>query len=789
MQVRMRIISASYRTDDTRVELFGRCDDGRSATVLCGGFDPYIDVVEPTDAEISGIKKNLEFRRIEDKMLWYDGKERRSSRIYLKHPFKVPEIRQLFVSKVMSADIPFHHRFIYDLDIGSCVQVEGEPFDDKRYSSDIVMETTTGGIKNCEDFNPDIKILSFDIENVFPPEDGKQFGRILIIGYSISTGKSPAHETGALTGDEKDILRKFNELIKEKDPDILIGYNIDGYDLPVIEYRMQLHKLELNIGRDGSKARRINSQFWRVRGRIISDVWWNVKKYLKPKQETLNYVANELLGEGKDDVDRLRILEEYRNRPDDVIKYCIKDADLTLGILMKMRVVDHNMFMATVTKLPLEDTTNGGTSNYVDSLLIRMAFQRDIAVPMTASSNLKNRPIEGGHVESIGAGLYNMVAVMDFKSMYPSMIMKYNICFTTLSPEGGIVSPTGIRFLSPNVKKGLIPELLKSLMDSRDKVKKDMKTATGEEREYLDGVQGAIKILMNTFYGVLASAFYRFTNSELGASVTAFARDTILRLIDDLKRDGFRVIYGDTDSVFIETGKSDLKEAVELGKKLASDISKKLDVSIEFEKIMDPFFSHGAKKRYVGMMVYPEQDAGTMLVRGYEVRRTDSFGMQSEALETVFECIMKRDIDGAEAYSRSIVQKILEGSPDIDIAKLAISRSVKDEASYSNADSMANVRAARKLQEMGERFIPGMKVAWIVTDSSVAPQEVEPFIDAENFKATPDWGYYGKRVEETVNRIMEGLGRKVDVAENLSVQKKHQRVYREKNNTTLDSFF
>ena len=88
-----------------------------------------------------------------------------------------------------------------------------------------------------------------------------------------------------------------------------------------------------------------------------------------------------------------------------------------------------------------------------------------------------------------------------------------------------------------------------------------------------------------------------------------------------------------------------------------------------------------------------------------------------------------------------------------------------------------------------ERFIPGMKVAWIVTDSSVAPQEVEPFINAENFKYTPDWAYYGKRVEETVNRIMEGLGRKVDVAETLSSQKKHQRVYRDKNNTTLDSFF
>ena len=159
----MRIISASYRTDDTKVELFGRCDDGRSATVICGGFDPYIDVIEPSDAELAGIKKNTEFKRIEDKTLWYDGKERRSSRIYIKHPFKVPEIRTLFLSKVMSADIPFHHRFIYDLDLGSCVEVEGEPNEERRYSSDIVIETSIGRIKNCDDFNPELKILSFDI--------------------------------------------------------------------------------------------------------------------------------------------------------------------------------------------------------------------------------------------------------------------------------------------------------------------------------------------------------------------------------------------------------------------------------------------------------------------------------------------------------------------------------------------------------------------------------------------------------------------------------------------------
>ena len=787
MKVSIRIISTSYRTYDTELEIFGRTADGRSVTALTGNFDPYFDVIEPKQEEIEGIKKNPEFERIEDKKLWVNGEIRDAKRIYIKHPYKVPEIRSLFVSKVMAADIPFHHRFIYDLDLGSCVEIEGsEVIDGNRYTTDITIKTDLKSIRNIQDFNPDVKVLSFDIENAFPPSDGDLYGKIIVIGYSIRKRKDADSEKGFITGDEKDILSNFNRLIVEKDPDIIIGYNIDGYDLPVIEYRMIRYGLSLDIGRDRTKARRINGQFWRVKGRIISDVWWNVKKILHPKHETLNYVANELLGEGKDDVDRLNIMEEFKKRPKEVIDYCIKDADLTLRIMEKMRVVDRNMFMATVTKLPLEDTTNGGTSNYVDSLLIRLATKRDIGVPMTAGMNLKDRAIEGGHVESIGSGIHDMVIVLDFKSMYPSIIMKYNICFTTLSENGTIRSPAGVKFLDKSVKRGVIPELLQTLMERRDQVKKDMKNARGDEREYLDGVQGAIKILMNTFYGVLASAFYRFTNPDLGRSVTAFARDTIMGLIKQLKDRNLQVIYGDTDSVFIASGKKNLQEAVNMGKELSSSISSQLDIMIEFEKIMDPFFSHGAKKRYVGKMVYPEDEKGKMLVRGYEVRRTDSFDLQSEALQKVFDFLMEKNVKGAREYSENILKRMVNGDTTLGIEKLVISRSVKDDSSYANANSMANVRAARKLQERGERFIPGMKVSWIVTNSSVTPQEVEPFIDGESFGYKPDWAYYAKRVEETLNRVFESVDTPIHIADQISKPKK--RSAPNSKNLTLDRF-
>ena len=786
MNIKMRLVSASYsfREDPLIVELFGRTEDGKSVTALYFGFLPYFDVISPQQRELDGISKNPEFVKMERKSLWVNGEMKEAQRIYIKHPWKVPEIRGLFVSTVMAADIPFHHRFIYDLDLGACVEITGEEYNpENHYLTDVVVRADK--IVTTTDFNPALKVLSFDIENAFPESSSEQYGKILVIGYTIAEGDKITK--GAVDGEEDDLLRNFVKLVQSQDPDVLIGYNVDGYDLPVIEYRMKRYGIRFNIGRDSSEPRRIQNQYWRLKGRIVSDVWWNVKRILKPKHETLNYVSNELLGEGKDDIDRLKIEEEWRNRRQEVIDYCIKDSYLTFQIMDKMRVLDRNMFMATVTKLPLEDTTNGGTSNYVDSILIRKADRENIGVPMTASQALKEKPIEGGHVESIGAGLYSRVIVLDFKSMYPSMIIKYNICFTTLDPNGTTVSPTGVRFLDIKQKEGLVPRILRELMNERDKIKALLKKSSGSEYDYYDGVQNALKILMNTFYGVLASSFYRFTNLEIGGSITAYARKTIMSLIETLKHDGFRVIYGDTDSVFIESGAKTDEEAVTIGKDLSSKISSELSVSIEFEKVMDPFFSHGAKKRYVGMITYPESDRGKMLVRGYEVRRTDSFDLQSEVLETVFNYIMKRDKEGAREFSEKIVKRLLEGDRTLDIKKLVISRSVKDYDKYKDADSLANVRISKKLQEQGERFIPGMKVSWIVTDSSRSPQEVEPFIDGQDFPYEPDWAYYAKRVEETVNRVLESFDMALTLTGKIPKTKKKDEIHPQQN--TLESFF
>lgn len=753
MRISFRIVAASYRTEDVAVELFGRCDDGRSVTALYFGFKPYFDVVEPEEPYISRISADPEFVHMEDMKLWVSGEMKDVKRIYIRSPWKVPGFRNDCPYQVLAADIPFHHRFIYDFDLGPCVTVTGEELSGERknFTTDVVVRIET--IENTEPFNPKLKILSVDVENSI------QTREIYVIGWTLGFGDMV--RKGSLDGGERALLENFVDLVQREDPDIIIGYNIDGYDMPLIEERMKKLNIRFNISRDKIAPKRINGQYWRMHGRIVSDVWWNVKRILHPKSETLNSVAKQLLNEGKDNINRLKIEEEWRNRRQEVIDYCIKDSYLTLKIFEKLRVTDRNMYMSIVTKLPLDDVTNGGTSNYVDSLLIRAADRENIGVPVTTRTG-KESPIEGGYVKSIGAGLYSNVIVLDFRSMYPSMIIKYNICFTTLDPRGSIVSPEGVRFLDKSVKVGLVPRLLEDLMKKRAEIKDRMKKAPREERDFLDGVQGAMKILMNTFYGVLASSFYRFTNLEIGRSVTGYARETIKELMNELEGKGIKVIYGDTDSVFLESGLSSVDETVKFGERLSRELSEERGIVLEFEKVLDPFFSHGAKKRYAGKIVYPEESRGEVLVRGYEVRRTDSFDLQSEAQSHLFDLILSRDLEGAVKYAREIVEEIKNGDSRIPIEKLVISRSVQEFRDYKNADSLANIRVARKLKESGETFVPGMKVSWIVTNSKVTPQEVEPYIDGTPFQKKPDWAYYARRVEDTLNRVLEGITGQAD---------------------------
>ncbi|WP_455392928.1 DNA-directed DNA polymerase [[Eubacterium] cellulosolvens] len=786
----IRVIAGSYSTEEGKVviDLFGRTRIGESLTARIRDFLPYFYLVEPSDQILEELKNDPEVLNLTNLELEVEGEKRRSTKVTIQYPFKVPEYRNKYKNNfiVLAADIPFIHRFYYDFNLPSCIRVHGhvvgsktdhetdsesvvteevpeptEPLDsdnskppaagqaeplpvDKKYSTDLIVEVKK--IQPINPFKPKLKILSFDIENSI--KDSTIF--CICTASRDTTGEIQYRE---FSGDESTMILEFIDYIRVYDPDVITGYNIDNFDIPVLLDRAGKNNiLPLQVGRDGGKFNKVGTaRFWRVHGRVIADAWWNAKMELRPQKETLNFLSKMLFNETKADVDPSKIDEEWAKDQEKVKKYCTRDAELALRILEKIAVIDKAMDLATVAKFPLDDALNSGTSTLIDSILIREADKNAIGVPCTKHIS-KAGKIEGGYVHSIRSGLYNYVSVLDFRSMYPSIIISNNICFTTLNSAGSIKSPTGIRFLDAEQRKGLLPKILEELMEDREAIKKKMKSASDpEEVKYYDGLQAAIKILMNSVYGVFASSFYRFTDQKIGASITAYARKNIKDIITKLENEKISVIYSDTDSIFVETGCQDLNSAIEFGKSLATRFTKGGRV-LEFEGVFEPFFSHGKKKRYVGRKVFPTDE---LVIRGYETQRTDAFNLQKDVLMHIFELILSGKKDELVKYARETVNNIKRG--EIPLEKLVISKSVKAENQYKDPDKMANVIAMRQLKKLGYEVVPGMKVSYIVTNGHKVPQEVEPHIEDREFNKEPDWDYYTERVALTISRITDGI--------------------------------
>ncbi|MGI0155771.1 MAG: DNA polymerase domain-containing protein, partial [Thermoplasmata archaeon] len=654
---------------------------------------------------------------------------------------------------VIACDIPFVHRFLYDKHLGLTVAFEAEeepPEVRARYTVPLVLRVVPGehDIRPTEPFRPSLRVLSFDIENAIRE-------RTIFTICGVAEGGGRERRTFRL-GDESErrILEEFVRIVEEDDPDVITGYNIGGYDIPLLLERAQAVGLPgLLMGRERTAPRSSGGgdRLWKITGRIVADAWWAARRELRPKQETLQYVARTLLGDSKLDVDRRNIAAEWARDRNRVMEYCEHDADLALRILQRLRSIDKAADLATVARLPLEEGLNGRTSQFIDAILIPHADAEHVGVPPTHRMG-RDSPIEGGYVHAIRPGIYRWVVVLDFKSMYPSIIIARNLCFTTLSPDGTIVAPSGARFLSPEVRKGIIPKILSGLLADRDRFRQLGRTAaTAELREYYDGLQNAVKVLMNSFYGVLASSFYRFTNKEIGSAITAFAREAITSIIKDLETDGHEVVYSDTDSVFVRSPVDSVEGAREFGESVARRFTHE-GVTFEFQSVYEAFFSHGAKKRYVGRTVWPRDE---LVIRGYETRRTDAFDYQSEALLEVFDLVMKGDTDGAVRRSRELVQGVRE--QHVPVERLVIARSVRAESEYnaSTKEALPFLRVFRQLQKEGYDVIPGMRVAWIVTNSRISPQEVEPWIEGRPFTKEPDWEYYADRVAQTLARVTE----------------------------------
>ena len=549
----MCIISGSYRSGEgkpprTTVELWCRARSGHSVTLLVNGLRPYVVIALPGKPRpASEANSALDYLRSRDWAVnvspigdkWTQDGIKPHWKVEVPQPWMItsgPNIRKILKEswEVSSADILFERRLLLDYDLGPHISACGEVLwagerapievrDDDTgdrtvaagriaeaggsglYPTDMVVSCTLEDLAKVDPFRTPFVSFSFDLETSI------QSNRILCAAAVIDRGGERSEHT--FQGDEGDIMEGLTSLVHSEDPDIITGYNIDNFDLPRMEERADVlagrSKMEATTlfgwGRvpmlqSEAKPRRLfpsrrQNRVWDIAGRIPLDAWWQARQTLRPQRESLSYVSKLLWPEDEDkhklDIDASQMDREWAERPEEVLEYCVRDTILPLDILDRLQSVARKEALASVSLTTVETASTGTTSQWIDSLVIRLADRSDVAVPTTISGPRRRDQIAGGYVHEVDAGISPWVVVLDFKSMYPSIMIANNICSTTLvrddtTDDSYSVSPTTqTRYLSKENRVGLVPHLLEQLMQSRDRHKAALAEAraTGDEAE------------------------------------------------------------------------------------------------------------------------------------------------------------------------------------------------------------------------------------------------------------------------------------------------------------------
>jgi len=625
---------------------------------------------------------------------------------------------------------------------------------------------------------PEFSVLAFDIE-VYNPVGTPRVEVDPIISISIAdtqgfekvlTWKS----TGGLdfveeVESEREMLRRFVQLVKERDPDVLVGYNTDLFDFPYLRRRAELLGVKLALGRDGSEPsarRRRFASVTRVKGRNHCDLYAMVNFLaltggIRLIHYTLSDVYYYLFGKHKPDLEFTQISrawDEGGEKLQSLLEYSMSDARATLELSQELlplfvefgRIVGQSLF----------DVSRMTPGQIVEWLLIKEAHQRgELIPPRPVAEEQEEREEEtyaGAYVMEPKKGLHEDLVVFDFRSLYPSIIITHGIdpfnlnCSCCSEKEATIVPELGYRFCVK--RKGFIAPVLKALLEERLRLKEQMKKLPKNSREYklIFARQNAMKIVANSFYGMLGFSKARWYSKECAESVTSFGRHYIKKAIKMAEERGLEVIYGDTDSLHCKLLGKKKPEALEI----LDEINKELPGMIELE--LEGFYRRGVyltKKRYA---LIDEQ--GRMTVKGLEFVRRDWAAIAKKTQEKVLEALL---VEGSpqKAFDvvRETVRNLREGR--VPLGDLIIYTQLKMALEEYKAIG-PHVVVAKRMKERGRPVEPGMMIAYIeakgpgsISDRAFSVDEFKE----KKLRYDPEYYIY-HQVLPAVMRIMEVLG-------------------------------
>ena len=742
------ILHPTYRMEGGRpvVHLFGRLEDGRSFLVRDRRPVPYFFIRE---ADAATGRERGAARQSPADLRTMRGDP--VVRVEVTAPDQTPPLREALQRAgvpVFEADVRFAMRYLIDRGIKGALLIAGEG----RWPGaapaavDVVFDDPD---VHPAGFSPGpglLKVLSIDLETDPRGEEvysaalaGSGLEEVLLalpeetVARALG-GRGPAGRVVAC-GDERGLLRALFARMRQIDFDVLTGWNVIDFDLDVLVARSRALGVPFEVGRATGAVRVIRERtFWGrsradIPGRVVLDgIDLMRSSFVRLEDYRLDTAARAVLGEGKVDLGAGKAAAAGRGRAQAIdrtfhedlplfVAYNLADARLVLAILEKMQLVELAVRRSLLTGMPLDRV--GASIASFDFLYLHELRRRGCVAPAVggeaeaAGAGAPEETVTGGAVLDPIPGLYENVLAFDFKSLYPSLIRTFNLdplgLVTGPPPEDGsdlIRAPNGALFRR---EPGILPQLLERLFPQREEAKRRG-----------DGIGAhAIKILMNSFYGVLATPACRFYSLPVANAITHFGQWVLHWARDRVEGLGHRVLYGDTDSLFVASGlpgPGAAEQALGLGAALRDRINAELrqeiragfgvesQLDLEFETLFLKFFlpsvRHGvggARKRYAGLL-RPEAGggAGKTVFVGMEVVRRDwtevSKIFQRGLFERLFHGVGKEEV---LAYARDFVRDLKEGRHDQHLVYRKALRKGLDE--YT-ATTPPHVKAARLVE-------------------------------------------------------------------------------------------
>ena len=746
------ILQPTYRVRDgvPVVQLFGRLEDGPAFWVEDDRFRPYFFVpIAQRDALPRGPALSIEASELRE----LDGGA--VARVTLPVPSALPPLRD-HIARPLEADIRFPYRYLIDRGIRAGVDIDG-PSASPRPG---LLHFANPALQPA-DCRPRLRVLCIDLETT--PD-----ASAIVSAALVGDGADEVHlvsaraVAGALCHvDERALLAAILTRVRALDPDILTGWNVVDFDLQTLVARCRARRVSPDLGRvEGAPLFQRDAGFTRqgravLPGRVVLDGIPLVRDALRLPDYRLETAARAILGRGKhmdaDIADKAGEIERlYREDPAALVAYNREDARLVLDILEREGLLDLAIERSLLSGMQLDRV---GASIASFDLLYLPALRRKGFVAPSVDTERQSTEVHGGAVLDSTPGLFANVAVFDFKSLYPSLIRTFNLdpLAHALAGDGAIVAPNGARF---SRSEAILPEIIEHFMQRRERAR-----AAGNRH-----ADRAIKIMMNALFGVLGAASCRFFDPEIANAITSFGQQTLHWTQAAFEAEGADVLYGDTDSVFVQLGPGplaaaraqaeQLRDRVEaaIAEQIRARYAREPRLVLELERVFERFFMprvrggrSGSKKRYAGLC------NGTLEIVGLEAVRRDWPSVAGRLQRGLLLRLFRGE--PVQPFLREVIESLRSGALD---AELVYAKRVrKGSLERYTATTPPHVQAARKA---GGRA--GPVVRYVITRSGP-----EPLLPGRALSAEIDRSHYLERVLRPVaEAILSHVGEHFDDA-------------------------